>query len=100
MLAVDKISITQFKNYSFSSFQFEEKVIGICGSNGKGKTNLIDAIYYACFTKSYFTKTDALIARFESDGFRIELDFMKNNAIQKLICINKNNEKKELSLNN
>lgn len=100
MLLVDHIAITQFKNYSFSSFKFEEKVIGICGLNGKGKTNLIDAIYYGCFTKSYFNKTDILIAQFGSDGFRIELDFNKNNTPQKLICINKNDEKKGLSLNN
>jgi DNA replication and repair protein RecF len=99
MLLVDNISITQFKNYTFSSFKFEEKVIGICGLNGKGKTNLIDAIYYGCFTKSYFTKTDALITKFETDGFRIEMDFIKNDSFQKIICINKNNEKKELLLN-
>ena len=67
-----KISLTQFKNYDFATFNFTERVIGICGLNGKGKTNLLDAVYYCCFTKSYFTKIDGLNAQFESDGFRIE----------------------------
>jgi DNA replication and repair protein RecF len=72
MLRLSKITITQFKNYDFSSFNFKERVIGICGLNGKGKTNLLDAIYYLCFTKSYFTKTDGLNCQFNADGFRLE----------------------------
>ena len=72
MLRLTNITITQFKNYDFSTFDFAERVIGICGLNGKGKTNLLDAIYYLCFTKSYFTKTDGLNSKFNTDGFRIE----------------------------
>ncbi len=72
MLRLTKIIITQFKNYSFSTFPFTERVIGICGLNGKGKTNLLDAVYYLCFTKSYFSKSDVLNIQFEKEGFRIE----------------------------
>lgn len=71
MPRVTNITITQFKNYSFSSFSFTERVVGICGLNGVGKTNLLDAIYYLCFTKSYFSKTDTLSTQFEKDGFRL-----------------------------
>ncbi len=72
MLFFSKISLTQFKNYQYASFDFTKRVVGICGLNGKGKTNLLDAAYYCCFTKSYFTKADALNMQFDSDGFRIE----------------------------
>ena len=72
MFRLTKITITQFKNYSFSTFNFTERVIGICGLNGCGKTNLLDAIYFLCFTKSYFTKSDVLNIQFEKDGFRLE----------------------------
>ncbi len=72
MLFLSKITLTQFKNYPLSSFHFTERIIGICGLNGKGKTNLLDAIYYCCFTKSYFSKTDGLNVQFENDGFRLE----------------------------
>ena len=95
MLRLSNISLTQFKNYSFSTFHFNERVIGICGLNGRGKTNLLDAIYYACFTKSYFTKTDAMNVLFNSDGFRLEAHFDD----QKVVLIHRLTGKKELLLN-
>lgn len=99
MLFLSKIALTQFKNYNAASFGFTERVIGICGLNGKGKTNLLDAIYYCCFTKSYFTKTDGLNVQFDNDGFRLESFFEKQKEPQKIICINRVAGKKELLLN-
>ncbi len=73
--------------------------MGISGLNGKGKTNLLDAIYYCCFTKSYFTNTDALNVNFTKDGFRLEALFEKNEEPQKIICINRGSSKKEFYVN-
>jgi len=99
MLRLDKIIITQFKNYGLATFDFTERVVGICGLNGKGKTNLLDAIYYCCFTKSYFSKTDALAVQFDKEGFRLEADLKKENEPQKIVFIHRGAGKKELLLN-
>lgn len=100
MLSLSSLHITQYKNYQFSTFNFTERVVGICGLNGKGKTNLLDAVYYCCFTKSYFSKTDGQNIAFGTDGFRLEADFVKENAAQKIVCINRSGVKKELQVNN
>ena len=71
MLQLQNISLTQFKNYLRQEFSFTKKVIGICGNNGIGKTNLLDAIYYLCFTKSYFTTSDGLCVMQGQQGFRV-----------------------------
>jgi len=86
----------QFKNYGQASFRFGERVIGICGNNGVGKTNLLDAIYYLCFTKSYFTRNDQLNVSKGAAGFRIEGRFEKEGQPLEVVCILRETGKKEL----
>lgn len=95
MLRLHKITITHFKNYEFNSFGFNENVVGICGLNGKGKTNLLDAIYYCCFTKSYFSHTDQYNVNFGQEGFRLEGAFDREGEMRKLVCINRGTARKE-----
>ena len=98
MLQLHSISITQFKNYSNRSFQFNERIIGICGNNGVGKTNLLDAIHYLCFTKSYFTR-DVLNIQSGQQGFRVDGELELNDKKEKAVCILRETGKKEFSIN-
>ncbi|MGN6601442.1 MAG: DNA replication/repair protein RecF [Ginsengibacter sp.] len=95
-----KISLTDYKNYKSRTFDFTERLVGICGLNGKGKTNLLDAINYLCFTKSYFTKQDSLNTRFNKEGFRLEGELQgdKEDESQKIVCICRSSQKKEFYL--
>ncbi len=93
MLRLQKIIITHFKNYNITQFDFNGKVTGICGLNGRGKTNLLDAIYYCCFTKSYFTGSDSLCSGFGKDGFRLEAIFENAGKTSKITCIYRGNKK-------
>ncbi|MGZ5286068.1 MAG: DNA replication/repair protein RecF [Flavisolibacter sp.] len=98
-LVLRSISLFQFKNYFQQEFQFTERVVGICGRNGKGKTNLLDAIYYLCFTKSYFTRQDAVNVLKGHEGFRIQGDFLLNDQPERTVCILRENGKKEFLVN-
>ena len=99
LLRIKNISPFQFKNYKQSSFFFTEKIVGICGNNGIGKTNLLDAVYYLCFTKSYFSKSDQLNISNGSAGFRIDGNFELNNKDEHVVCILRETGKKEFSVN-
>ncbi|WP_207494014.1 DNA replication/repair protein RecF [Aridibaculum aurantiacum] len=99
MLRLQKISIIQFKNYLSASYNFSERVVGIHGNNGLGKTNLLDAIYYLCFTKSYFTKSESANVHHGMQGLRVEGNFVKHDQQEKVVCIVRENNKKEISRN-
>ena len=95
MLFLSNISLTAFKNYPAARFDFNERIIGICGPNGVGKTNLLDAIYYCCFTRSYFTKSDSQNVLTGALGFRIEGNFMQDGKPLQAVCILRETGKKE-----
>jgi DNA replication and repair protein RecF len=97
LLQLKDISLVQFKNYGQASFQFRERIIGIAGNNGMGKTNLLDAIYYLCFTKSYFNKSDQQNVQKGTAGFRIDGNFEKEGRPASIVCILRENGKKEFT---
>src|ERR1700750_3339869 len=99
MFACRQISLTQFRNYTFNQFNFNQNIIGIYGKNGSGKTNLLDAIYYLCFTKSSFNRADNQSVKDGYTGFRIEGNFTKDDEENKLVCILRENNRKEFLVN-
>lgn len=100
-LFFSRIVLTDYKNYQVRSFDFSQRIVGISGRNGKGKTNLLDAINYLCFTKSYFSKSDTQNVRFDAPGFRLEatLTGWNDHQDQQLVCVYRVNGKKEFSVN-
>jgi DNA replication and repair protein RecF len=80
---LNKISLTQFRNFESGSFSFDAPVVGITGLNGTGKTNLLDAIYYLCYTKSYFQSRDINNVQHGTQGFRVEGVFEEEQIICK-----------------
>jgi DNA replication and repair protein RecF len=99
MLRLQHLTLVQFKNYSNRSFDLSKRVIGICGRNGAGKTNLLDAIYYLCFTRGYFSRLDLVNVQHGKSGFRIEGDFTRQDKPEKAVCVLRETGKKEFLIN-
>ena len=93
------VTITQFKNYTHQRFGFDEMIVAITGANGIGKTNLLDAIHYLCFTKSYFSGSDSNNVQHGMQGFRIEGHLQE--AVEETVVsiVLRETGKKEISCN-
>ncbi|GAA4331359.1 DNA replication/repair protein RecF [Flaviaesturariibacter amylovorans] len=98
-LSITAISLLQFKNYFHQEYRFTERIVGICGRNGRGKTNLLDAIHYLCFTKSYFTRIDQLVPQHGHQGFRLEGHFKLQGKDEKAVCVLRETGRKEFTVN-
>ena len=68
---LDRLKLTNFKNYTDIDVTFSNNVNCLVGNNGVGKTNLLDALYYLSFCKSYFNPIDTQNIRLGADFFAI-----------------------------
>ena len=66
-----KLELTNFKNYQQVSLELTPHVNCLLGKNGSGKTNLLDAIYYLSFTKSFINPVDPQNIRHGEDYFLV-----------------------------
>ncbi len=96
---LQKISLVNFKNISSQSFEFQEKINCFVGSNGVGKTNVLDAIYYLSFAKSYFNAIAGQNIKHGEFFFVIEGDYLLNDRQEKILCSLKKGQKKILKRN-
>jgi DNA replication and repair protein RecF len=69
---LEKLNLLNFKNYEEASFSFCPQINCFVGENGSGKTNLLDAVYYLCISKSAFAANDAQSIRHGSDFFLVD----------------------------
>lgn len=94
-----KITLVNFKNFESQSFDFEDRINCFVGNNGVGKTNVLDAIYYLSFAKSYFNPVDTQNIRHSEDFFVVEGAYQIKDKVDTVICSLKRGAKKVLKRN-
>ncbi len=62
-MLLKELYVLNFKNYEEKNWLFSPKLNLIVGENGTGKTNLLDAVYFLCLSKSAFASTDQHLIR-------------------------------------
>ena len=98
-LILHKLSLVSFKNYAHAEVTFSPRFNCIVGANGEGKTNLLDAIHYLSFTKSYFNPIDSQNVLHDAPLFVIQGEFMQGKNSDEVYCAQKKGERKLVKLN-
>ncbi|MGI6232643.1 MAG: DNA replication/repair protein RecF [Prevotella sp.] len=79
-MILKNISIINYKNIRSARIDFSPKINCFIGSNGVGKTNLLDAIYYLSFCHSCFSHVDAGNISHGEDFFAIDANYLTDDG--------------------
>lgn len=60
-MILESLKLTNFKNINLCSLDFSPKINCFLGDNGMGKSNLLDAIHFLSFCKSFAGLTDPML---------------------------------------
>jgi DNA replication and repair protein RecF len=96
---LNKLCLVNFKNYVEAELVFGEGVNCFVGDNGMGKTNLLDAIHYLAFCKSYFNPVDSQNISHEQGFFMLQGFFNFEDKTEEITCGVKRNQKKQFKRN-
>ncbi|MES2559241.1 MAG: DNA replication and repair protein RecF [Bacteroidota bacterium] len=101
MLAIQSLRFAHFKNYAQGAVSLCPQVNCFTGKNGAGKTNILDAVYYLSFTKSFLNGSDQQhIQQNSTDYFFIEASFLRNELEEHVRIAVQRGAKKSVQVNN
>jgi len=98
-IRLNRLSLYQFKSYPEVSLEFDHAVVCFLGHNGAGKTNLLDAIHYLSFSKSYFHNVDAAHIATGGEESAITGEFIRGEFPELITCAWRKNQRKVLKRN-
>lgn len=97
-MRVESLQLNNFRSYSRFELNFEPGVHFFYGKNGAGKTNLLEALYFAGFGKSFRTRDDKDLIQWGQESAQIEVKFVRS-EVQHRIGVDILGRTKRFSLN-
>ncbi|MDZ7263103.1 MAG: DNA replication/repair protein RecF [candidate division KSB1 bacterium] len=74
------LELTDFRNYKDAQIACGPGINFVIGRNAQGKTNLLEAIYLLCFSKSFRTRYDKEAIAFQQPFFLIKGNFQSEHG--------------------
>lgn len=99
-MQLNHISILNYKNIQEADLSLSPKLNCFIGSNGEGKTNILDAVYFLSFCKSANNSVDSQVIRHGDDFFVIQGQYVsEQNDAEDIYCGMKRGTKKRFRRN-
>ncbi len=81
---IESLSLYNFRNYDKYKVDFSDKLNIISGKNGVGKTNILEAIYFSAFSKSFKTNKDKEMIKYDNELLKTNIVYQKNGMRQEI----------------
>lgn len=79
-MILNEIILNNFKNISSARLHLSPKINCFLGDNGMGKSNLLDAIYFLSFCKSFTGAQDAMLITRDEEFAMIQGEYLRHGA--------------------
>jgi DNA replication and repair protein RecF len=96
---LEKLQLLNFKNYEEADVQLSPSINCFLGNNGQGKTNLLDAIFYLAFSKSFFNPIDSQLIKDDEAFMTLTGDFKREEEKERIYIGLKKGQKKQVKRN-
>ncbi len=93
------LHIINYRNIAQADVEFCGGINCFVGPNGSGKTNLLDAIYYLSFCKSYFATVESQNIKHDEPFFVLQGHYERLEAEEMIYCGVKRGQKRQFRRN-
>ena len=95
-MILNGISLLNYRNLQEVNIGFSPKINCLIGSNGMGKTNLLDAVYYLSFCKSAVNASDSSNIMHDAPFFMLQGNYSSGRGVESEVsCGLKRGDKKQ-----
>ena len=74
---IKKIQVQNFRNYEKQEVELDKKINIFYGNNAQGKTNILEAIFFSAFGKSFRTSKEKEIIKKDENFSNINIEYEK-----------------------
>lgn len=98
-MIIESIELKNYRNYRELHMEFDPGTNILYGNNAQGKTNILEAVYVCCTTKSHRGSKDRELIHFDEDESHIKLNIRKNKVPYRIDMHLKKNKAKGIAIN-
>lgn len=98
-MIIESIELKSYRNYDELHMDFNQGTNILYGDNAQGKTNILEAIYVCCTTKSHRGSKDREMIKFEREESHIKLNIRKNDVPYRIDMHLKKSKTKGIAIN-
>lgn len=91
-MRVTQLRLKHFRNHTGTVLTFGEGINAFLGSNGQGKTNVLEALSYLSLTKSFYASGDGTVLQIGSEMFEVEGTIVTDNEVEHTVRVTYNRE--------
>ena len=81
---IKRLELKNFRNYRDETIELPSGASVFLGQNAQGKTNILEAVYYAALGRSHRTSADIELVRWDEGEALLSFDFLRMDAENKL----------------